>query len=129
MLSNDQIALLEWISKHPNPVSLQQMSQINPPGFSEQRVRELSHQGYLAWKYITGLLAGYCITDKGNAALEAREGKRRQEAEDKRQQRFQNQISVAQVLVPFVTFVLGLVVEHYAGLVSGLAELLGRWVK
>lgn len=129
MLSNDQIALLEWISKRPNPVSLQQMSQINPPGFSEQRVRELSHQGYLAWKYITGLLAGYYITDKGNAALEARAEKRRQEAEDKRQQRFQNQISVAQVLVPFVTFVLGLVVEHYAGLVSGLAELLGRWVK
>ena len=69
------------------------------------------------------------ITIPGLSVLSEFEAERRKEAETKRQQRFQNQISVAQVLVPFVTFVLGLVVEHYAGLVSGLAELLGRWVK
>lgn len=129
MLSTDQLTFLEWISKRSIPVTLQQMSKINPPGFSEQRVSELQRQGYLNWKYVDGQYAGYYISDKGKAALEVWEEKRRKEAETKRQQRFQNQVSVAQVFVPLVTFVLGLVVEHYAGLVSGLAEFLGRWIK
>ena len=77
-------------------------------------------------KSIPSLLSA---SDKGRAMLLELEEKRRKEAEDKRQQRFQNQVSVAQVLVPCITFVLGLIVEHYAGLVSGLAEFLGRWIK
>lgn len=129
MLSIDQITFLEWISKRSAPVTLQQMFKINPPGFSEQRVSELKQQGYLNWRYINGQHVGYYISDKGKAALEALEEKRRQEAEAKRQQRFQNQISVAQVLVPLITFVLGLVVEHYTGLISGLSEFLRRWVE
>lgn len=129
MLSVDQITFLEWISKRSAPITLQQMSDINPPGFSEQRVSELMQQGYLNWRYVNGQHAGYYISDKGKAVLEAREEKRRKESEAKRQQRFQNQISIAQVLVPLVTFVLGLVVEHYIGFVSGLSELLRRWVE
>lgn len=71
----------------------------------------------------------WTITPAGEDALSEFEKARRKESEDKRQQRFQNQISVAQVLVPLITFILGLIVEHYAGLVSGLTEFLGRWVK
>ena len=71
----------------------------------------------------------WTITPAGEDALSEFEKARRKESEDKRQQRFQNQISVAQVLVPLITFILGLIVEHYAGLVSGLSEFLGWWVK
>lgn len=48
MLSNDQIMLLEWISKRSTPVTLQQMSKLNPPGFSEQRIAELKQ-----WDFVT----------------------------------------------------------------------------
>ena len=53
-------------------------------------------------KSIPSLLSA---SDKGRAMLLELEEKRRKEAEDKRQQRFQNQVSVAQVLVPCITFV------------------------
>lgn len=38
-----------------------------------------------------------------------------QQAKQERQQRFENKISVANVLVPLFTFVLGLIVEHFDG--------------
>lgn len=69
------------------------------------------------------------ITPMGLEALQDFQKRQENEAEAKRQQRFQNQISIAQALIPLVTFVLGLVVEHYSGLVSGLAEFFGRWIK
>lgn len=71
----------------------------------------------------------WVITAAGRDALSEFEERRDQEAKREAQQRLQNQIAVAQVLVPLVTFVLGLIVEHYSGLVSALAELLGRGVK
>lgn len=41
-----------------------------------------------------------------------------QQAKTERQQRFQNKVSVASVLVPFVTFLLGLIIEHWVGVVQ-----------
>ena len=55
----------------------------------------------------------WIITPAGEDVLSKFENERRKESEDKRQQRFQNQISVAQVLIPLVTFVLGLIIDHY----------------
>lgn len=69
------------------------------------------------------------LTLKGEDALSEFEKTHRKEAEDKRQRRFQNQVAVAQVLVPLITFILGLVVEHYAGLISCFSELLWWWVE
>jgi hypothetical protein len=101
-------------------------------------IREFRDQGYIVAvsRELREHPGSFCmnstkweLTHKGEDALSEFEKAHRKEAEDKRQRRFQNQVSVAQVLVPLVTFVLGLVVEHYAGLVSGLAEFLGRWVK
>lgn len=43
--------------------------------------------------------------------------------ERKRQQRFQNKVSVASVLVPFITFILGLIVEHFGNIVGSLFSL------
>ena len=71
----------------------------------------------------------WIITPAGEDVLSEFENERRKESEDKRQQRFQNQISVAQVLIPLVTFVLGLIIDHYTGLVSLVSEFLGRWIK
>lgn len=65
----------------------------------------------------------------GEDVISEFEQKREQQAKDERDRRFNQKISIAQVLVPLVTFILGLVVEHYSGLVSALSEFLGRWIK
>ncbi|MCD8384633.1 MAG: hypothetical protein LUC39_06700 [Clostridiales bacterium] len=60
----------------------------------------------------------YRLTPKGEDALAAFEQVHQEKTEAKRQQRFENQVSVASVLVPLITFVLGLIVEHMAGIVG-----------
>lgn len=60
----------------------------------------------------------WAITPTGMAALQAFEEEAQQHTESERQRRFQNKISVLNVLVPLLTFFLGLAVEHYAGLVA-----------
>lgn len=61
----------------------------------------------------------YVITEKGSAVLEQFYKDRNKEAEEQRHRRFQDKISIAQVLVPAVTFILGLIVEHFSG-IAGL---------
>lgn len=87
----------------------------------------LEQEGYVYTKALDPPI--YLITQKGLAKLKEIEDKAKQEAKDEGQRRFQNKISVAQMLVPLITFILGLVVEHYSGLVSALSEFLGRWIK
>lgn len=60
----------------------------------------------------------WAVTPAGQAALQLFEEVAQQHAEDKRQRRFQNKISVLNALVPLATFLLGLIVEHYAGLIA-----------
>lgn len=43
-------------------------------------------------------------------------------AEEERERRFQKKIAIAQVLVPLITFILGVLVEH----LSGIAEIVLR---
>lgn len=43
-------------------------------------------------------------------------------AEEERERRFQKKIAIAQVLVPLITFILGILVEH----LSGIAEIVLR---
>ena len=62
------------------------------------------------------------ITVKGLVALSEFEEKRQKAANDERQRRFQNKISVLNVLIPLVTFFLGLVIEHFAGLLDFLTS-------
>ena len=63
------------------------------------------------------------ITIEGRVALSEFEQRANEKAERKSQQRFENQISVLHVLVTLVIFILGLVIEHYAGLISLLSQL------
>ena len=48
---------------------------------------------------------------------------RRQNAKQEKQQRFENKIAVANLLVPFITFILGILTEHF-GIIELLIELL-----
>ncbi len=43
-------------------------------------------------------------------------------AEEERERRFQKKIAIAQVLVPLITFILGVLAEHF----SGIAEIILR---
>lgn len=60
----------------------------------------------------------YRCTEAGKSLIALMENEANDKTEKKRQQRLQNQLSVASVLVPCITFVLGLVVEYFAELVS-----------
>lgn len=44
-------------------------------------------------------------------------------ADKKRQQRFDNKIAMASVLIPLITFILGLFVEHWAGIAQWFLSL------
>lgn len=48
---------------------------------------------------------------------------RRQNAKQEKQQRFENNIAVANLLVPFITFILGILTERF-GIIEALIELL-----
>lgn len=63
------------------------------------------------------------ISQAGLDALLEFEKCRQQEAKAERQQRFDNKVSVASVLVPLITFILGLIIEHYAGIVGLLLSM------
>ena len=63
------------------------------------------------------------LTPLGVAAYEQANEERKRQAEQKRQQRFDNKISVASVLVPLITFLLGIIIEFRVGLVDWLLSL------
>lgn len=102
-----------------------------------QEIRELRNLGYIA-------PAGYRIKDDPNelsinptrwkltlhgaSALLEFEQERDRQAKQEKQQRFENKLSVLNALVPLVTFFLGLIVEHYAGLVSFFVSLVSHAV-
>lgn len=47
----------------------------------------------------------------------------RDEAKQEKQQRFENKIAIANLLVPLVTYILGILTEHYAGILDFLVRL------
>ena len=69
------------------------------------------------------------LTEKGKAVLDGENKRSNKERKHEANQRFQNQVSVAQVLVSCITFILGLIVEYHAGLIPLILDFLGRWVE
>lgn len=65
----------------------------------------------------------YRITEAGKSVLTLLEKEANKQAENKSNQRFQKQISVLNLLVPLITFILGLIVEHFTELVSGFLNI------
>lgn len=104
---------------------------VGPAGTSE-RERWLIEEKYLE-PHETGIknildmpavtVVSYHITARGLDAIAEFEKERNAETIRKKQQRFDNKIAVANVLVPTLTFILGLIVEHYAGIIEWLLAL------
>ena len=63
------------------------------------------------------------LTPLGANTYEQAYEDRKSQAEQKRQQSFDNKISVATVLVPLVTFILGIIVEFQVNIVTWLLSL------
>ena len=99
-----------------------------PEGPTEM-IRYLTEEGFIeavesnVFPGLSVVPVKWKITVKGLAALSEFEEQRQKEAQNERQRRFQNKISVLNVLVPLITFLLGLIVEHFAGLLDFLASL------
>lgn len=68
-------------------------------------------------------------TLEGLSALEKLEEHLRNEAEEKAYKCRQEKIAVLQVLAPAVTFILGLIVKHFSGIVALAFELFRNWVQ
>lgn len=121
MLIPEQIALLQWILEQDHAVSKQNMKISDAPGYTSNRVENMRKEGFLERHLgiendeIEGL---YTVSDKGKALLLEHEEHCRKESESQAQQKFQNRISLAQVLLPIITFVLGLLAEHFGGVVD-----------
>ena len=71
----------------------------------------------------------WIITPAGEDALLQFEDVRRQEAQNKRFQTRQEKIAIAAIFASFLIFALGFIIKPDTGLISGLAEFLGRWIK
>ena len=58
------------------------------------------------------------LTSLGATAYEQANEERKNQAEQKRQQRFNNKMSVATALVPLITFFLGIIVESQVNIID-----------
>ena len=85
------------------------------PSIIQDAIEDLKHSKYIESPFGSDKLT---TTRLGNKAFEDATYERKQEAKQERQQSFDNKISVASVLVPAITFVLGVIVEHYTQIAS-----------
>lgn len=65
----------------------------------------------------------YTIMPNGETLYENLKESHDKDSENKRQQRFQNKISIASVFVPLITFILGLIVEHFGNFIGFFTSL------
>ena len=143
MLSPEQIALMTWLEQQSEPKSKAQMDEAGAPGYTSDRVEEMRTQGLLTRKLDIGMHgdigAIYVVSDRGKAALLEIEQKRNQQAEEERRyetqrqqtetqiglSRQQTRLTLIQTVIALVSFIAGLVVEHYVGLLGLLTGLFG----
>ena len=113
-----------------NELKKLQQGPVENPSELDPIIQYLHQQGYIEGINIdtsdlSARPTAWELTMDGKVALEEFEEAREKQAKAERQQRFENKISVASVLVPCITFVLGLLVEHFSGIVARIAGLLG----
>ena len=72
--------------------------------------------------FLTDVIS-YRITPEGEDALKVFEDICNEHAQNERQRRFENKIAVANMLVPAITFILGMIVEHLSGIISWLTAI------
>jgi len=124
MLIPEEEALLTWMSQQTEDLTMQEIKERQAPGYNSRRLQNLKDTGRL--RYGLGIRNGapvglYRISDEGRRALLELQESRRKESEAKKQQRFQNKLTIA---APFVTFFLGLLLEHVSGVLDLLKSLI-----
>lgn len=62
-------------------------------------------------------------SEAGKAYLHSQEQILEQQAKNERQQRFDNKISILSVLIPLITFIIGVLIEHWVGLIDSFLSL------
>lgn len=65
----------------------------------------------------------WTLTQEGRRVLESQKERRTKDSKQERDRRFNKKISIASVLMPLIVFVLGLVVEHFAGIFGAVLGL------
>ena len=65
----------------------------------------------------------HIYSEAGKAYLHSQEQILEQQAKNERQQRFDNKISVLSVLIPLITFIIGVLIEHWVGLIDSFLSL------
>ena len=69
---------------------------------------EFHHEDSGSWYWV--------LSREGELLKEKFKNESEQKAEDKRQQSIQNKLHIASILVPLISFFLGLIVEHFIGI-------------
>lgn len=67
----------------------------------------------------------YRATQKGKSELDRIEKEAEQNAKEERQRRFDNKISVLNVLIPLVSFIGGVLIEHYTRVIELITSFFG----
>ncbi|MEL4862204.1 hypothetical protein AAEU42_13225 [Pseudoflavonifractor phocaeensis] len=70
-------------------------------------------------------LCSIILAPHGEDVLAEFEQRHEEKAKEERQKQFENKVSLASVLVPVITFVLGLVIEHILGVMGTIFSLFG----
>lgn len=95
------------------------------PYADDKRKYRLMCRHLMDTKCIKGDIDGYFfyLQPNGIARYLELEKEREQNAKSEKQQAFENKISVANVVIPVVSFLAGVAVEHLAGIVNVLSSL------
>lgn len=128
MLSDGNYAELIKFREGPIDVSSYENSRIQfleDSGFIECTAHESHDRSIPGLAYIEITSKTYAITPLGEDALLEFEEVRGKEAEDKARQSRQEKIAIAQAVVPAITFILGLLVEHFSGVVEMAFSIFG----
>lgn len=64
------------------------------------------------------------LTSHGNIAYETAQEERCKQAKDKKQQSFDNKVSVANFLVPLITFLVGIILESKVKIIDWILSLI-----
>jgi len=108
-ISNDEYEVLKFVRDHYGCDRIEIINSFNPA----ERCNEID--GILHSLHDRGLLEGLkfpILSPSGYAAISAANDTHNEQAKQERDKRFEHKVSVASVLVPLITFILGLFIEY-----------------
>jgi len=141
LLSPEQIELLSWLNEQTEQLSCWKMGKMNAPSFTRPRVEKMYKSGLLdrdfGFNEKGEPFGKYNISDKGRAALLEAKQISDQQAQEKAQQEESLELqrkqaciaektykaAVVQTAISLISFILGLLVEHYTGFINFFCEL------